>query len=230
MVPFTCRTRFIPVGLVALLVGACTPLTRGHDVITSTVTYNREIRAIFQAHCVSCHRAEGAAFPLTSYADARPWAKAIEEEVLARRMPPWSGVRGYGEFRNDPTLSTAQMQQIAEWAEGGAPEGDPETDLEITPASSEAAPKAGALFISGETTLKQAMKIEGLEVVQAPPGSSFRLTANLPDGQVIPLLWIDQFKPAHRWQFLLREPLALPQGSVIKGLPATARLALLPKN
>ena len=95
-----------------------------HDVITSTVTFNRDLLPIFRARCISCHQAGGSAFPLETFADARPWAKAIEEEVLRRRMPPWGAVPGYGAFRNDPSLTMTEMQKIAEWAEGGAPEGD----------------------------------------------------------------------------------------------------------
>src|SRR5690348_10599738 len=220
------KSHFTPLCLVGLLVAACVPPACAHDAITSTVTFNREVAAIFQAHCVSCHSVEGAAFPLTSYSDARPWAKAIEEEVLQRRMPPWSAVRGFGEFRNDPTLSTTQMQQIAEWAEGGAPEGDAEAGPAMEPTSSDPS-YTDKVLISGEATLKQALKLDGLEIIEALPGSSFRITANLPDGRVIPLLWIDQFNPAHRRPFLLREPLLLPQGSIIKGLPAAIRIALL---
>ena len=42
---------------------------------------------------------------LTTYEEARPWARAIKEEVLTRRMPKWHAVRGYGDFTNDPSLS-----------------------------------------------------------------------------------------------------------------------------
>src|SRR5580704_15603555 len=66
----------------------------GHDVITTKVTFNREIIRLFNTHCISCHREGGTAFSLAAYKDARPWAKAIGEEVLQRRMPPWGGVKG----------------------------------------------------------------------------------------------------------------------------------------
>ena len=59
----------------------------GHDVITTKVTFDREIIRLFNSHCISCHREGGAAFSLATYKDARPWAKAIGEEVLQRRMP-----------------------------------------------------------------------------------------------------------------------------------------------
>jgi hypothetical protein len=61
---------------------------------------------------------------LASYEEARPWAKAIKEELLERRMPPWPAVRGFGEFRNAPRLSQRDVDAIVDWVEGGAPRGD----------------------------------------------------------------------------------------------------------
>ena len=60
-----------------------------------------------------------------TYAEARPWAAAIKEEVLERRMPPWGAVKGFGEFKDDQGLTQEQIELIADWVEGGAPEGDP---------------------------------------------------------------------------------------------------------
>ncbi len=60
----------------------------GHDSVTTKVTFDREIVRLFTAHCISCHREGGQSFPLATYKDARPWAKAIGEETLQRRMPP----------------------------------------------------------------------------------------------------------------------------------------------
>ena len=41
-------------------------------------------------------------------------------------MPPWGAIKGFGDFRNDPSLTQDEMNRIAEWVEGGAPEGDPQ--------------------------------------------------------------------------------------------------------
>ena len=70
-----------------------------HDVITTKITYNREILRIIQARCASCHKPGGTAFSLLTYDEARPWAKAIQEEVLERRMPPWGAIKGFGDFQ-----------------------------------------------------------------------------------------------------------------------------------
>ena len=60
---------------------------------------------------------------LAAYEEARPWAEAIKEEVLTRRMPKWHAARGYGDFSNDPSLSPFEIALIAAWADGGAPRG-----------------------------------------------------------------------------------------------------------
>jgi len=62
--------------------------------------------------------------PLLSYGDARPWAKAIKEAVLSRKMPPWFADPHAGKFRNDGSLSPAEIQTLAAWADSGALEGD----------------------------------------------------------------------------------------------------------
>ena len=58
-----------------------------------------------------------------TYAEARPWAVAIKEEVLERRMPPWGAVKGFGDFRNDKALTPEQLELIISWVGGGVPEG-----------------------------------------------------------------------------------------------------------
>src|SRR5690349_3846066 len=100
-------------------------ITSGHDIITTPITFSREVSRVLYSHCVECHHQGGMAFSLATYQEARPWAKAIQEEVLQRRMPPWGAVKGFGEFRNDRALSQEQLEMIGDWAEGGAPEGDP---------------------------------------------------------------------------------------------------------
>jgi hypothetical protein len=53
-----------------------------HLPITTNVVFKREVVQIFQRKCFHCHTAGNLAMPLTSYRDARPWARAIREEVL----------------------------------------------------------------------------------------------------------------------------------------------------
>ena len=90
------------------------------------VTYHRHIAPILQARCQGCHRAgEIGPMALESYTQARPWAKAIKEAVTSRKMPPWFADPAVGKFHNDPSLSIKEIAAIAQWADTGAPEGNP---------------------------------------------------------------------------------------------------------
>jgi hypothetical protein len=109
-----------------LALGALAPSGgRAHTPITTKMLFNREVVRILKDNCLGCHRPGGIApMSLATYEEARPWAKAIKEELLERRMPPWPAVRGFGEFRNAPRLSQRDVDVIVNWVEGGAPKGD----------------------------------------------------------------------------------------------------------
>jgi mono/diheme cytochrome c family protein len=103
-----------------------------HEPITTKVRFNKEVVRVLQRSCLGCHRPGGIAMSLATYDEARPWAKAIKEELLEKRMPPWRAVKGYGEFRNAPSLTQRDVDLIVNWVEGGAPKGD-EKDLPAGP-------------------------------------------------------------------------------------------------
>jgi hypothetical protein len=109
-----------------------------HDPITTSVTFNKEIIRILQRSCLECH-ASGKIkgdIPLTSFEEARPWAKAIKEEVLEKRMPPFQAIKGYGEFHNAYSLSQREIELLVSWIEGGAPRGElKDLPKEIVPAT-----------------------------------------------------------------------------------------------
>jgi hypothetical protein len=93
-----------------------------HDPITTKITFAREIRAILAARCAVCHAPGGSApMALTTYDEVRPWARAIKDQVLTRRMPTWHAARGFGAFKNDPSLTPIEMAMIVSWVDGGLP-------------------------------------------------------------------------------------------------------------
>jgi hypothetical protein len=88
--------------------------------------FYKDILPILQTHCQECHRpGEIAPMPLLTYADSRPWAKAIREQTIARKMPPWFADPAYGHFANDRSLSRNEIDTLAAWVNSGAPEGNP---------------------------------------------------------------------------------------------------------
>jgi len=91
------------------------------------VTFSRDIAPILFEHCVVCHR-PGALGPmsLTSYQEVRPWARAIKEQVSARKMPPWKPEPGYGgPFIGNRRLADEQIALVEQWVTDGAVEGNP---------------------------------------------------------------------------------------------------------
>ena len=205
----------------------------GHDVITTKITFDREIARIVYARCASCHKEGGSAFSLMTYSEARPWAKAIQEEVLERRMPPWGAVKGFGEFRDEKALTPEQIEVIADWVEGGAPEGD-EKDLPPLPkpAPATAKPLLNGRFcpdcaLTGDVKLMRNRVIAGLQLSKVAPGASFQITAELPDGSILPLLWLEPFKPAFSHAYWFKSPIQLPAGTVIRGVPPGASVGML---
>jgi hypothetical protein len=216
-----------------LLLAACCAAQReaqGHDIITTSITWTRDISRIVNNHCASCHHADGAAFSLMTYSDARPWAVAIKEEILRRRMPPWGAIKGFGEFRNDQALTPEEMERIVSWTDGGVPEGEPK-DLPESPKSLEPEtfhhPK-GELSAAGEFALSRAFKLDGLWPEKIPEKGSFQITAQLPDGTIEPLLWLQDYKTQFGHPFLFQTPVNLPARTVIRGIPPGAKIALLP--
>lgn len=99
------------------------PVYTRHVPITTKIVFNREIAQIFQRKCFQCHTDGNVSVPLTTYKEARPWAVAIKEEILEKRMPPWGAASGYGHFANDMSLTGREISLILSWADGGAPSG-----------------------------------------------------------------------------------------------------------
>jgi hypothetical protein len=203
---------------------------RAHDVITTKLTWNREISRIVALRCAACHHTGGSAFSLMTFAEARPWAVAIKDEILARQMPPWGAVKGFGDFRNDQGLTAEQIEWITAWVGGGVPEGDP-ADLEINPKIPETAPPpatAGQLIVSGDLRLVRDFTVDGILPLSVPDQLSMQIIATLPDGRVEPLLWLYEYKSKFAHPFLLQTPLKLPKGTWIVGVPKPSKIALLP--
>ena len=70
-------------------------------------TFNADVAPILFENCTTCHRpGQVAPMSLTSYAETRPWARAIKSKVVAREMPPWHADPRYGAFQNVRSLST----------------------------------------------------------------------------------------------------------------------------
>ena len=97
------------------------------------VTFTKDVLPILQQNCQECHRPSGmnlsgmvAPMSLTSYEEARPWAKAMATAVSTKKMPPWFATEEFhGIFELERGLTQDEIDTIVRWAESGARRGDP---------------------------------------------------------------------------------------------------------
>jgi hypothetical protein len=103
------------------------------------VTFTKDVAPILYRDCIRCHRpGEIAPMSLLSYTDARPWARSMKERVSKHEMPPWFLDKNIGiqKYKNDPSLSDAEIDTIVKWVDAGAPQGNP-ADMPALPQQEE---------------------------------------------------------------------------------------------
>ena len=89
-------------------------------------TFYKDVLPVLQNKCQGCHRpGEAAPMSFLTYEKTRPYAAAIRQAVLSKKMPPWGADRTHGKFSNDPSLSEAEKDTLVAWAEAKAPAGNP---------------------------------------------------------------------------------------------------------
>ena len=100
---------------------------------TNAPTFTRDVAPILYERCVTCHRpGEVAPMSLITYADVRPWARAIGQKVSTGAMPPWFADAPRGRFSNDRRLTEKETDTVMRWIAAGAPQGRP-ADLPEVP-------------------------------------------------------------------------------------------------
>jgi hypothetical protein len=205
-----------------LLLAAAAPLA-AHETITTKLTWTRDIQRIFIHRCMNCHQEGGPApFALTTWKQARPWAVAIREQVNARLMPPANTVKGFGAFRHDPALTQEEIQLITDWANGGAPEGDPRLESDELPRlwTRAPAPPGTPLAVRESLRLPSGLQLTGLSLDGLPPGASLHAVLEHPDGSLEPLAWVRHFQPAWTHPLHFAEPIPAPAGSLVRLIAA----------
>lgn len=187
-----------------------------HDIITTNLTYTRDVSRILARRCVECHTASSSV-PLTSYEEVRPWAVDIKEQVLSRAMPPWGAVKGFGNLSPDHALTQEEIVILSAWVVGGAPNGDSALLPKAQPVKLGTAPALkDALSVSTRTTLNKPLNISGIRPLPAKLVDSARITARLPDGRIEPLVWLYRFDPKTNITFRFRDSLKLPAGTIVE--------------
>ena len=122
---FTFTTTLLAATAAAGMAAAQTAAKTAND---GQVTFTKDVAPILQRACQDCHRPDSIApMSLLTYEEARPWARAMKENVMRREMPPFYIDKNVGisEFKNDASLSDAEIATIAKWVDSGAPRGNP---------------------------------------------------------------------------------------------------------
>src|SRR5690606_35183921 len=114
------------------------------------LTFHKDIQPVIQEKCVNCHRVGGAGpMPLTSWGVVSPYAGLIMYKTGLKdktgAMPPYYIERDNGiqDYKSNPSLSEEQIAMIAEWAQNGAPRGNPADAPEPLEFSDELAWRSG---------------------------------------------------------------------------------------
>ena len=201
-----------------------------HELITTRIFWTQHISRIFYRSCISCHRAEGSSFPLTRYREVRPWAKAIKNEVLNRRMPPWNAVKGFGQFKNDISLSEREIALISSWVEGGAPEGH-RIYLPPMPTgeslADEPEPDTEPFRIQEGVVLTEPLTAIGVRPGKLAVGASLEVVAYGPDGSRRYLIWLRDYAPEWERSYYFRQPVVFPAGTRLSVFPTNGASASL---
>jgi hypothetical protein len=211
---------------VAIFVALTASVAPAHDVITTKITFSKEIARLINKRCATCHREGGTAFSLTTYEAARPWAKAIKEEVDERRMPPWQAVKGFSDFKDDRGLTQEEIELINDWVEGGAPEGEPKY-LPAAPKLADwkdaAAPRGTQpVVVANDGKLDAGVHVLAIRPKDLKKGASVQVIATRPDGTIQPLLWIYKYNPNFARTYYYTSPFNLPPGTEIEMSPPDA--------
>ena len=119
------RAGFILFGVVGILSALRGEDTPAQKLVTAPNFYH-DVLPILNEHCQRCHRpGEVAPMPFVTYEQTRPWARAIQQAVLSKHMPPWFADPRFGRFANDPSLSPEEIAKLSLWADTNVPRGDP---------------------------------------------------------------------------------------------------------
>jgi hypothetical protein len=101
------------------------------DGVPLRPNWHEDVAPLVTEACQGCHVEGGIApFAMQSYEQTQPWAALMADSAEAGLMPPWHALEApecqppLG-FEHDPRLTTEQIQLLRDWADLGAPEGDP---------------------------------------------------------------------------------------------------------
>jgi hypothetical protein len=96
----------------------------GGQPSTTGITYQKDIRALLESNCTSCHYTGGIApFPLDNWTAVQAEALGVATVVANGTMPPWLADPSCHPLRDSPALSDANKALFQKWQSDNFPEG-----------------------------------------------------------------------------------------------------------
>ena len=169
---------------VSLCLCVFTLLTRdasSHETLTTTVLFDREIVRILDKHCVMCHAENGPAFPLETYEQTWLQGRKARSAIIARHMPPWPAVPGYGQFANENSLTLRESQFLVSWVEGLGPRNSGTVFTNVVDASGKPRPAVRATTHFGHWRLGEPGLTRELPPQMINPGEARQVRATTID-------------------------------------------------
>ncbi|MBV8819461.1 MAG: hypothetical protein JO022_13970, partial [Acidobacteriaceae bacterium] len=86
-------------------------------------------------------------------------------------------------------------------------------------------------IVDGSLTLKQPLRVTGIRAKSMLENTSVQVIAERPDGTVLPLLWLYNYKPQFDHPYFYKEVLTLPAGTkIVCAPPGSGAIALISKT
>jgi len=113
--------------MLVLLLAACAPDTE--DAASAGPTYYRDVRPILDNSCARCHTERGLSTSFDDPASVQALATSIQARTQAGTMPPPAPDPSCADYEGADALflSAEDKQTLSDWADAGAPLGDPTT-------------------------------------------------------------------------------------------------------
>lgn len=87
-----------------------------------------------------------------------------------------------------------------------------------------------SIAVKGEIRLERAAGIAGVFPQNVSPEGSIKIVALLPSGEIVPLVWLYEYREQFAHPFWLENTLDLPAGTVISGVPEDASVLLISRR
>ncbi len=96
--------------------------------------YSTVIAPLLKDKCANCHSPGNIGeFEMTSHATILQHRESILEQVMTHQMPPWHADPEFGKFKNDTSLTAAELSALVDWLEAGGPRGGGAVDVLTEP-------------------------------------------------------------------------------------------------